>query len=402
MKVLMTSHFPLAGSGSGTYTLNIAKHLTDEGHEVCVLMPENTTNFAVPENIGIYTVFFTDTENSDRIEGALPFNFPCFTSHPRSTQTFYDLSDEQLDAYMSAFRKAAEKAVKEFSPDIIHAQHIWLLSEIARETGIPYVITAHGTDLMGYQKTARFRKDAHSAASGAKRIVTISEDNDMLVKELFPDCAGKTAYIKNGYDPSRFFPAKVVKEEVLAEHDIPPSAHIVLFTGKLTHFKGVDILLQAAKFYEGEHPGKITTIVAGEGDLSDKLKKQAKSLKLRNTHFIGFLPVFQLRNLYSAADVTVVPSRREPFGLVALEALACGSPVIATNQGGLPDIINDKVGRLVDVDDPHGLAEAVTAEVFNPNRAEKSRVAAEYVKLNFAQDKLIGALTDIYEESIKR
>ena len=397
MKILILSHFPLAGSGSGTYTRNIATHLAVKGHEVCVIMPENTAHFITPDGVGVYPVFFTDDENNEFIEGALPFNFPCFTSHPRSLQTFYDLTEQQLEAYISAFEDATERAIREFQPDIIHVQHIWLLSWIARKTSIPYIITAHGTDLMGYQRTERFRPYAHSAAAGAKRIVTISKDSNMLVRETFPDCAEKTVLIKNGYDPLRFFPGDVSREEVFAGYDIAPMPHIVLFTGKLTYFKGVDTLLESAKLYEDEHPRQIVTLIAGDGDLSLQLRKQSEDYKLQHVHFLGFVPIFELRKLYGIADVTVVPSRREPFGLVAVEALACGCPVVATNQGGLPDIVNDKVGALVDVDDPFSLAEAIQAEIFRADRAEKGLRAAEYAVQNFSQESLIGFLIDIYK-----
>lgn len=397
MKVLIISHFPLAGSGSGTYTRNISAQLARRGHEVYVIMPENTLRFGKPEGVKVSPVYFSCDENNEAIEGALPFNFPCFTSHPRSLQTFYDLSDEQIQAYISAFEAAVGRAVKEFNPDIIHAQHIWLLAYIAQRTGIPYVITAHGTDLMGYQRTTRFRHYAQLAARGAMRIITISKDNDMLVKEIFPECSEKTTLIKNGYDPTRFFQIPVAREEVLAEYDIAPMPHIVLFSGKLTHFKGVDVLLESAKLYESERPGQIVTLIAGDGDLSMQLKKLTDDYRLQNVHFLGFVPVYQLRRLYNAADVVVVPSRREPFGLVALEALACGCPVVATNQGGLPDIVNDKVGSLVEVDDPFSLAEAIQMEIYSGNRAEKSSYAVRYALSSFAQDSLIDSLIDIYK-----
>ena len=90
MKVLMINHFPLAGSGSGTYTRNIAVHLMKKGHEVCIVMPENTKQFGGIPGVKIYPVYFSYEET---IGDALPFNFPCFTTHPRSTMTFFDLDE---------------------------------------------------------------------------------------------------------------------------------------------------------------------------------------------------------------------------------------------------------------------------------------------------------------------
>ncbi|MCL1834770.1 MAG: glycosyltransferase family 4 protein [Oscillospiraceae bacterium] len=394
MRVLMINHFPIAGSGSGTYTRNIAVHLMKKGHEVCIVMPENTVHFNGVPGAVIYPVFFSYDEP---IRDALPFNFPCFTTHPRSLTTFFDLDDGQFEAYLNAFRQTIAKAVKEFRPDVIHGQHVWVLSWLARETGLPYVITAHGTDLMGYQKTSRFRKYADEAAAGAKHIITISNDNDALVRELFPASADKAVFMRNGYDPERFFPERVPQERLLPSFDINPLKKLVLFTGKLTYFKGVDILLEAARLYEGERPGEIVTILAGEGELSAQLKKQARDYKLQNVHFLGFLDISELRNLYSSADVSIVPSRREPFGLVAVEALACGCPVVATNQGGLPDIINSDVGTLVDVDDAFGLSSAILKELSRDDVEQRRKNAAKYAFDTYAQDSLIGSLVELFK-----
>ena len=393
MRVLLINHFPIAGSGSGTYTRNIAVHLVKKGHEVSIIMPENTAQYNEIPGVKMYPVFFT---YDDHIKNALPFNFPCFTTHPRSTTSFFDLDDAQVEEYLSAFERVITKVVNKFKPDVIHGQHIWLLSWLARKTGIPYVITAHGTDLMGYQKSGRFREYAHEAAVGAKRIITISNDNDELVHELFPDCADKTVFMRNGYDPERFFPETLTQEEVLARFDLKPLKRLVLFSGKLAYFKGVDVLLDAARLYEGEHPGEILTVLAGDGELSLQLKKQADDYILKNVHFLGYLDVSQLRGLYSVADVSLVPSRREPFGLVAVEALACGCPVVATNQGGLPDIISADVGSLVDVDDAFGLSEAIIKELYRPDRAERGQYAAKYALEKYAQASLIDSLIEIY------
>ena len=393
MKVLMINHFPLDGSGSGTYTRNIAVHLQKKGHEVCIVMPENTKDFAPVPDVLIVPVFFQHTEV---IEGMLPFNFPCFTTHPRSVMTFDDLDDEQLDCYLSAFEKAIEKIVEEFKPDMIHGQHIWLLSWLAIKTGIPYVVTAHGTDLMGYKKWERFRKYADETAVGAKKIITISNDNDDLVKELFPTCGDKAVFMQNGYDTERFYPEPVTREHIEEMFDVKLKDKLIFFAGKLADFKGVDILIEALRIYESKYPGEVTAMIAGDGELAPALKKQAKDSNLNDLHFLGHLNSTQLRGLYSTADVSLVPSRREPFGLVAIEALACGCPVIATNQGGLTDIINDDVGQLVNVEDAEDLARAIREELHTKDRAQRGKNAAKYALENYAQDSLMETLISIY------
>ncbi|MCL2248252.1 MAG: glycosyltransferase family 4 protein [Oscillospiraceae bacterium] len=393
MKILLINHFPLEGSGSGTYTRNIAVHLTKKNHEVAVVLPENTINFSRVADVELIPVYF---KYEEQIDGALPFNFPCFTTHPRSSMTFYDMSDEQISLYISAFERVISETVEKFKPDIIHGQHIWLLSWLAIKTGVPFVVTAHGTDLMGYNKGLNFRTYAEETAREANRIITISNDNNALVRELFPYSADKAVFMQNGYDTGRFYPEPASPDKIEDMFNISLKKKLVLFVGKLAHFKGVDVLIEAVRLYERDYPDDITTIIAGAGELESALRLQAQEANLDSLHFVGHMDITRLRALYSSADVSIVPSRREPFGLVAIEALACGCPVIATNQGGLRDIITPDVGSLVPVEDASGLADAIRNELYSPNRKERRRAAAQYALNNYAQEALIDTLVDIY------
>ena len=115
MKVLLINHFPLEGSGSGTYTKNIALHLRKRGHEVCVIFPENRPVLMLP-GIRMFPVMFSAGKAS---WSSLPFNFPCFTTHPQSRTTFADLSSGELAQYLTLFSSVLRQAVREFQPDVI-------------------------------------------------------------------------------------------------------------------------------------------------------------------------------------------------------------------------------------------------------------------------------------------
>lgn len=371
MKILLINHFPLEGSGSGVYTKNIAKSLTKRGNEVCIIMPENTKNYNLVEGVKLHPVYFTGKE---KIEEALPFNFPCFTTHPRSTTNFYDLNDTELKMYEEAFRKAIKQEIEEFKPDIIHGQHIWILSSIASEFNIPLVVTAHGTDIMGYQKEEKFRSYADRVVEKCKKIITISKDNDKL-----------------------FYRKEYKKEDVLKSLGINKNYEkIVSFVGKLTNFKGIDILLKACKIYEDENT---LTVIAGNGELFEELNQLKRDLELKNVVFVGNKPHEILREIYNIANVSVVPSRREPFGLVALEAMACGTPVVGTNQGGIPDFLKEEVGTLVEVENVEQLANAII-DILKDRKKFDREYIAKYVKDNHSQDVLTQELIDVYEQAL--
>ena len=124
---------------------------------------------------------------------------------------------------------------------------------------------------------------------------------------------------------------------------------LILFVGKFADFKGIDSLLAGAKLYEDKlmsEGKKPLTLIVGSGALEAKLKAEVEQLGLQNTHFVGRQPHNVICKLQNLADVSLIPSRDEPFGLVVIEGTACGHPVIGSNSGGIPGILNTKKEKL--------------------------------------------------------
>ena len=217
MKVLLINHFPLEGSGSGTYTKNIALHLRKRGHEVCVIFPENRQVLMLP-GIRMFPVMFSAGKAS---WSSLPFNFPCFTTHPQSRTTFADLSSGELAQYLTLFSSVLRQAVREFQPDVIHAQHAWCLSWLASLCDIPLVVTIHGTDLMGCRKWPVFRGFAEEAIAGSAKVLAISQDNRDLALSVLPSCANKLLLLPNGYNEDIFYPEEVDRESLFDSLGLP-------------------------------------------------------------------------------------------------------------------------------------------------------------------------------------
>ena len=401
MKVLLINHFPLEGSGSGTYTRDLAHYLMKKGHEVCIVFPENKEPHTL-EAAQLCPVYFNGCDlATDSLPflaaDSLPFNFPCFTTHPRSTTVFSDLSQDELDAYLAVFDKTISDAVESFHPDIIHAQHIWLLSYLASRHQLPCVITAHGTDLMGYEKWPEFRRFANEAADACDCVITISRDNFRATVDTFPQIQDKTALLSNGYNDEIFYPRVVSRPDLLASYGIPyRGERIVFFAGKLTVFKGVDVLLHAVKKYETLHPDAIITIIAGSGEEDGNLRRLAQELGLKSVYFIGHQSQAELCELSSASDLFVIPSRYEAFGLVALEAMACGLPVVATDKGGLSDFVTDEVGALTTCD-ADALCAAILEEVDKAeDHPERRAHVARYALDHYSMVHYIEDLEKIY------
>ena len=399
MRVLLTNHFPLEGSGSGIYTQNVARELTKKGHEALVITPAHDEQVDFP--FDVRTILFSPNDEVEGNESRLPFNFPCFTTHPLSNTTFGDLSIAQRQAYVDAFCKATAEAVAEWKPDIIHAQHLWVTGYAARATNLPYVATAHGTDLMGMRKYEEWRTIALEGAAHAFAIIAISKQVAGDTEALFNTPPERIRLIMNGIDEAIFRVLSLDRKKVLAGYDITGEfKYVVSFVGKLTEFKGVDVLLDAAAIYERDLGGVLTLIV-GDGELREALEEQVQHLGLKGVYFLGHQSQPEVAKIYNIADVSTVPSRVEPFGLVAVEALACGTPVVATNEGGLPDFIHDGVGVLVNIDDPGGLADAIMRELRSRAKEKKGPIAAKYALEGFSWSSQVDMMIAVYDEAIR-
>ncbi|NOZ23374.1 MAG: glycosyltransferase family 4 protein [Planctomycetes bacterium] len=393
MKILIPTHFPLEGSGSGVYVANLAEELLGAGHFPHVIAPDYATIRG--QGFPCTTILCA---GGDAPRPDLPFSFPCFTTHPRSANTFYELTDPQVETYVQAHRNAINRAVRESQPDLIHAQHLWVAAACAAETGLPFVITSHGTDLIGLRKDPRFRPMVQKAVGQAARIIAVSSQVARDIKTMLPIPDRKIVVIGNGFDPSLFHPGAPDRETVLRRMGIAePCRYVVTFVGKLTHFKGADVLIHAAEEYENR-ADSVLTLIIGDGELRGELENMVHRHTAQGIRFLGHRPQADVAELMRIADVHAVPSRGEPFGIAALEALACGTPVVGTQAGGLPDFITPEVGSLAAVDNPIALGNLIVRDLKSGSKRTKGPVAARYALDGFTWEKQVAKIVAVYRE----
>ena len=406
MKILFVNHFPLTGSGSGVYTANLAKSLKNKGHECAIIFPDNRKEYEKYDGIELYPVFFKNKETIFGV-GQADFNFPCFTTHPRSTFTYKEMTDEQWEIYEQMFRDKINEVINEFKPDIVHAQHIWALAGISAECckkkGLPMVVTCHGTDLLGIMNEIergvhRGSTLAAEAADYSFRIVSISTDNTALMNELLPEYKDKVEIIRNGADGSIFHKDDgVTRESVLSGLGVDTNyKKVVCFVGKLTPMKNVEGLLRAAVYYETP---EVVTLIAGDGELREKLEALTEELGLKNIKFLGNQPHDILSKIYNIADCSTILSKREAFGLVAIEAMMCGAPLIASDHGALPEFVTEDVGILVDADKPKDIADAINTVLKGDKVFDRDHVAQKISGI-FSQDAIVHEFENVYEQAI--
>ena len=197
----------------------------------------------------------------------------------------------------------------------------------------------------------------------------------------------KIVVIPNGVNTGYFVPPEEKKENIL------------LFVGSLTDTKGCDVLIDAMhKVFEQEK--KFRLIIIGEGPKKSDLERQAEILNIdHQITFLGAQSPSIVKKWMQKAKLFILPSRSEGFGVVLLEALACGTPCVGSNVGGITDILNEDVGKLVTVGNSMELSSAILYLLSDPIKlTAMSLEARRLVEEKFGWDTIIKKVIDIYRD----
>ena len=242
-----------------------------------------------------------------------------------------------------ASKRTVQRCVTENGIRLIDAHYFFpdgvAASILARELDIPYVITARGSDINLIASFASPRKQMLRAAQGASALVAVSEALANAMRNMGMP-AEKIHVLRNGVDLDFFYPA----DNHSASKDVFTSELTFLSVGTLKEAKGHDIAIQ----FVSRIPSARLFIV-GRGPQESKLRSLANQLHVNDrVIFTGVLDQDSLRARYRAADALILMSEREGMPNVILESLACGTPVLATNVGGIPELLTESCcGELV-------------------------------------------------------
>ena len=392
MKIHQMLHFPLEGAGTGIYVDNLAKSLLKKGHVVRVLC---SAHYPPSRDYPVDAVLFSNGENETFDLG---FDFPVFASHPLSKGArFGELDKNQREAYLRTFHDRIERTISLFDPDIIHVHHGWVIASILADLDTPYVVTLHGTEYYGFKSYREYQENTLRGLHGAQIIMALTEQERQQAISTYRIDPEKVVIVRSGTDTDKFRPIDVDKTDLLGSYSVKEvDRPVVFFGGRLTAQKGVDTLLKAAEIYS-QADEKPITLIAGDGDLRQQLQDLAGQLKLDSVYFLGNQSHEQMVKLFNMADLAALPSEFEAFGLVALEALACGTPVIAGDVGGLSQIVNEQVGCLIKPGDYRTLAEKVATFIKDGFKQKVRDKAAAYIRENFSWQKTADNIEKIYE-----
>jgi glycogen synthase len=254
-----------------------------------------------------------------------------------------------------------------FSFDLVHG-HDWLVANacdhLARRFGAPLVTTIHATEHGRHQGWVN--KHPQSYIHGVERWITNRSDHviacSFYMREQIADIFGveeqRVSVIPNGIDPGDLQPQDPAELRRLRLEFAQPEQKLVLLVGRLVYEKGFQLALEAMPGVIERVPGT-RFLVAGSGTHEKELRRQAQELGLmEHGTFLGWIGDDVLHSLYPISDICVVPSIYEPFGLVALEAMASGCPCLVADTGGLREVVpHEEAGLRFRARDPEALAE---------------------------------------------
>jgi D-inositol-3-phosphate glycosyltransferase len=331
---------------------------------------------------------------------------------------FEGLAKEDLPSQLCAFTNGVLRTEAAHPPgyyDLVHS-HYWLSGHVgwlARERwGVPLIHTAHTLARVKNRSLADGDRPEPMARVIGEEQVTAEADrlvaNTRFEAEDLVRCydadATRLTVVEPGVDLERFRPGPADRRSL----GLPERGHVIAFVGRIQPLKGPDVLISALAALRRRNPAADVTVVicggpSGSGlDRPSSLIELAESLGVADA--VRFLPPLTgdgLARLYRAADLVAVPSYNESFGLVALEAQACGTPVVAAAVGGLVTSVRDgESGVLIDGHDPQDWAQVLDKLLAAPAYRRVLSEGAVAHAAGFSWDRTAEGLLRVYREAV--
>ena len=384
-RVLMLSweYPPVLVGGLGRHVHALATTLTEAGHDVTVV-----TRHAPGAPLEEYA------------EGVriirVPEDPPSFPMNPGNLLAW-------TMAFNHTLTRAALRAAQTGGYDVVHA-HDWLVAHAAvtmrDHLDIPLVATIHATESGRHQGwlPEEHNRTIHSVerwlAREAVRVIVCSDYMKREVGRLFDVPADRTDVVHNGVDVLRWHARPRAVAAARRQYAGDGDAPLVSFAGRLVYEKGVQHVVAALPRLRAQHRD-LRVVIAGDGPYRAELE----ALTSEGVTFAGFLGGHELTALMGASDCYVVPSIYEPFGMVALEAAAAGTPVAVSQTGGLAEIVEHGVtGVKFAGADPGALADAVGALLADREGARTmARQARRRVREDFNWPAIVARTSAVYD-----
>lgn len=388
MKILqLCVRFPPAPGGAETHVYSISKELIKRGHDVKVFTSDLYTE----------TPFVRLDDAPDMVDG-IPVKR--FTTHTLGGEMHYVITPS---LFWGSFGE-------DF--DVVHAHsygyfHVTVACMLRRLRGVPFVLTPHfhpEWSMWGGERRRKLRRIYDSflaplVLSSADRVIGVSEaEMSQLSRNLLD--RSKTTIIPNGISPEDF---ESLPDGQQFRERYRVSGKMVLFVGRLATNKGLMTLVESIPMILEREEATFVLVGQDQG-MKAKLMSKAKSLGVADTlRFTGHIEdPLVFKAAFASCDVFVLPSEYEAFGIVLLEAMMCEKPCVASDVGGVSEVVRkDETGLLVEYGKADDLADAIVAVLSNPEEARSmGRKGRERVLKYFTWEKVAARVEDVYNELV--
>lgn len=386
--------------GMNVYVRELSRELAARGH--CVDIYTRSQDPHVPHEVPGLEI------------GARVFHVPAGPEEPYNKHRLFDY----LPQFAHGVQHVAETEGARY--DVYHA-HYWLSGWVARELQncqrAPVVQMFHTLGMMKNQvarghadrETLRRIQVEREIMQFADRIVAATPRDCQQMADYYDAPYEKIEIIPPGVDLNLFHPIPLAEAKAFVE--TPNDHHTVLFVGRIDPIKGIDVWFHAMALVIQEHPslrGKLCVCLIG-GDVDEEMSRDTELARLQALKhelgiddivtFLGKRSQESLPYYYSAADIVVMPSRYESFGMAALEAMACGTPVVASDVGGLSFVVCDgETGYLVPEGDPRALADTLGHLLCEPELRERLGKRGIEVAHEYAWTRVADQIENVYRE----
>lgn len=348
MRICLLGHYPPHIGGVSSHTYQLSQQLIKRGDAVYVL------TYPHPEARDLDGVQ-VETASAPNIKGLRGFFF-------------------MLSATFHLMRMVRQEKI-----DLIHAHFllppgligVFVGSIMGRKTAV----TAHGSDLMIQAENPVLRPILKWVLGRADYVLVVNQN--LKEKAIDLGINPEKIYITpNAVDADKFNPSN---KQLPTDVKMSPDKPVILFVGNLVHQKGVEYLLKAKKLMKTD----TELMIVGEGPLRHDLEKKVADDEIEDVVFVGARR--DVDDIMPSADLFVLPSISEGFPITILEALASGLPVVTTNVGGIPEVMNEQVGILVEPGDPGKLASAMDMILEDLDLKNSMKTAAREHALKYAK-----------------
>jgi len=331
MKILYILSQKPGCTGSGFYVQSMIKEALRKKHDCHLISGIHNNDDLELNDISKNNCSFLEFETEN-----IPFALPGMSDvMPYKSTCFKNMTNSQLELYESSFKEKISESINKFKPDVIHSNHLWLVSSFTKEVcpDIPMIISCHGTDLRQMKQCKNLKEKVIKGCQKAEKIIALSKVQKKEIVDIYKIPESKIEIVGTGFNDAIFYPVE--------KPALPPVK--ILYAGKLSFAKGVPWLLDSFKLTVSKSNIHVNLYIAGSGsgDEYDICMKKINSMK-ENVTFLGMLSQNELAEKMRKSHLFILPSFYEGLPLVIFEALASGCRVICTKLPGTIEITGNE------------------------------------------------------------